>query len=82
MAMASCQYIFGGKYDLIQLHRQIIHQNNGIIHEKLIEIFTTSTFYLKQQKWYDILLFQLFGPVLFSAHFYGSFAATDARSLC
>ena len=22
--------IFGGKYDLIQLHRQIIHQNDGI----------------------------------------------------
>ena len=40
--MASQQYSFGGKYDLIQLHRQIIHQN-----EKLIEIFTTSTFYLK-----------------------------------
>ena len=30
------QYSFGGKYDLIQLHRQIIHQNDGIIHEKLI----------------------------------------------
>ena len=26
-AMASLQYVFGGKYDLIQLHRQIIHQN-------------------------------------------------------
>ena len=24
------QYFFGGKYDLIQLHRQIIHQNDGI----------------------------------------------------
>ena len=23
-------YCFGGKYDLIQLHRQIIHQNHGI----------------------------------------------------
>ena len=22
--------MFGGKYDLIQLHRQIIHQNDGI----------------------------------------------------
>jgi hypothetical protein len=42
------QYFFGGKYNLIQLHRQMIHQNNGIyIHEKLIEIFNTSTFYLK-----------------------------------
>ena len=27
------------------------------------------------------MLFQLFGPVLFSAHVYGSFAATDASSL-
>ena len=33
-------FFFGGKYDLIQLHRQIIHQND----EKLIEIFTTNTF--------------------------------------
>ena len=33
----------------------------------------------KQQKWHDILLFQLFGPVLFSAHVYGSFAAAGAR---
>ena len=24
------QYFFGGKYDLIQLHRQIVHQNDGI----------------------------------------------------
>ena len=24
------QYFFGDKYDLIQLHRQIIHQNDGI----------------------------------------------------
>ena len=30
VAMASQQYFFGGKYDLIQLHRQIIHQNDGI----------------------------------------------------
>ena len=28
--MASHQYFFGGKYDLIQLHRQIIHYNDGI----------------------------------------------------
>jgi hypothetical protein len=28
--MASLQYFFGGKYDLIQLHRQIIHQNARI----------------------------------------------------
>ena len=36
----------GGKYDLTQLqvHRQIIHQN-----EKLIEIFTTRIFYLKSK---------------------------------
>ena len=34
-----------------------------------------------QQKWHDILLFQLFGPVLFSPHVYGSFAAAYARSL-
>ena len=26
-AMATCHYFFGGKYDLIQLHRQIRHQN-------------------------------------------------------
>ena len=30
-------FVFGGKYDLIQFHRQIVH-------EKLIEIFTTSIF--------------------------------------
>ena len=54
------------------------------MHDKLIEIITTSTFYLskeKKWKWHDILLFQLFGPVLFSAHVYGSFAAADARIL-
>ena len=32
---------FGGKYDLIQLHRQIIRQNDGI------EIFTTSISFSK-----------------------------------
>ena len=37
------QYYFGGKYDLIQLHRQIIHQND----EKFNETITTSIFYLK-----------------------------------
>ena len=47
----------------------------------MIKIFTTSTFYLKfkENNENDILLFQLFGPVLFSAHVYGSFAAADAR---
>ena len=39
------QHFFGGKYDLIQLHRQSIHQN-----EKLIEIFTTSIFYSKSKE--------------------------------
>ena len=29
-AITSLQYVFGGKYDLIQLHRQIIHQNDRI----------------------------------------------------
>ena len=39
---------FGGKYDLIQLHRQIVHQNDGISdHEKLIEIFTSSIYFFK-----------------------------------
>ena len=28
-AMATCHYFFGGKYDLIQLHRQSIHQKMG-----------------------------------------------------
>ena len=36
-------------------------------------------FLRKQQKWHDILFFQLFEPVLFSAHVYGSFAAAEAR---
>ena len=39
-AMASFQYFFGGKYDLIQLHRQITHQNAR-------NSFFTSNFYLK-----------------------------------
>ena len=30
VAMYCNQYFFGDKYDLIQLHRQIIHQNDGI----------------------------------------------------
>ena len=30
VAMNCHQYFFGGKYDLIQLQRQIIHQNDGI----------------------------------------------------
>ena len=48
---------------------------------ELIEI--TSIFYLKFKESYenDILLVQLFGPVLFSAHIYGSFAAAGAHSL-
>ena len=32
-------------------------------------------------KWHDILLFQLFGPVLFSAHVYGSSQLVGTRSL-
>ena len=31
------QYSFGGKYDLIQLHRQIIHQNDGIFIRNLLK---------------------------------------------
>ena len=52
---------FGGKYDLIQLHRQIIHQNDGIsiIHEKLIETITHQDFLLKilrkQWKWHGCM---------------------------
>ena len=44
-----CHHFFGGKYDRIQLHRQIVHQNDRIqvTHEKFLEIFTTSIFYLK-----------------------------------
>ena len=41
------QYFFGGKYDLIQLHKQIMHQNDG--HEKFIETITTSIFHLKKE---------------------------------
>ena len=37
------QYFFGCKYDLIQLHRQIIHQND----ERFIETITISIFYSK-----------------------------------
>ena len=46
-------------------------------HEKLIESFSSSIFFInsrKQWKRHGILIFQLFGPVLFSAHIYGSFA--------
>ena len=39
-SLCTVTIFFSGKYDLIQLHRQIIHQNDGIIHEKLIEITT------------------------------------------
>ena len=31
------QYFFGGKYDLIHLHRQVIHQNDGISMRKLLK---------------------------------------------
>ena len=41
------QYFFGGKYDLIQQHRQIIHKKSWDIHEKFIETITTSIFHLK-----------------------------------
>ena len=77
--MASHQYFFGGKYDLIQLHRQIIHQND----EKLIEIFTTSTFYLqfKENNENDMTFcyFSCLSQNCFCAHVYGSFVAADAR---
>ena len=66
-AMASLQYFFCGNYDLIQLHRQIIHQYDGISMRNWLKSSPPV-----QWKWHDILLFQLFGPVLFSAHVYGS----------
>ena len=72
MAIASCQYFFGGKYDLIQLHRYTSKCSELFFHHK--NTITTSNFYSnlkKQWKWYDFLLFQLFGPVLFWAHIYG-----------
>ena len=66
--MASHQYFFGGKHD---------------IHEKLIEIFTTSTFYLEfienEKNYITFCYFQLFGPILLLALIYGSFPAADAR---
>ena len=76
-ALWTATNFFGGKYDLIQLHRQIVHQNHGI------EIFTTSISYSiceeNKKKLHEILLFQLFGLVLFLAHVYGSFSAVGAR---
>ena len=41
--MYCCQKFFGGKYDLIQLHRKNIHQHDGLF----IETITNSIFYLK-----------------------------------
>jgi hypothetical protein len=46
----------------------------------LVDTITTSNFFLGFKE-NDILLFQLFGPVLFLAHVYGSFAAACARLL-
>ena len=31
------QYFFGGKYDLIKLHKQIIHQNDGLSMRNLLK---------------------------------------------
>ena len=47
----------------------------------MIETITTRIFHLFKERNENVLLFQLFGPVLFLAHVYGSFAAADARSL-
>ena len=67
------QYFFGSKYDLIQLHKQIIHQNDGIFKKKLIEIFTTSIFYSRFKEnnknemifcYFSWLGCTVFGPVL------------------
>ena len=69
MAMASCQYVFGGKYDLIQLHRQIIHQM--FFHHK--NTITTSNFYSNLKKtmkmtWHFVIsavwVGSVFGPCL------------------
>ena len=42
------QYFFGGKYDLIQLHSQIIHQNDVI---SMMNSWKPSAFSMKQWKW-------------------------------
>ena len=38
---------FGGKYDLIQLHRRIIHQNDGISMRNWLKSSPPAYFYLK-----------------------------------
>ena len=62
---------FGGKYDLIQLHRQIIHQNawNFFVTTKITSPLALLVKNLK--KTMKMTLLQLFGLVLFSAHVYG-----------
>ena len=81
-AIASCHYFFGGKYDLIQQHRQSIHRDarNCFFTPKI----PSPPVLRRQWKWHDILLFQLFGPVLFSAHVYGcsQLAGTSLADLC
>jgi hypothetical protein len=51
--------------------------------KKLIDTLTASNFYLKfkENNQNGMTFHQLFGPVLFTAHLYGSFAAADACSL-
>ena len=57
--MASLQYFFGGKYDLIQLHRQIIHQNARIFkRNSLIPSPPAIYIYLKKtmkMTWYFVI---------------------------
>ena len=57
---------FGGNYDLIQLHKKIIHQNVWNILSKLIEIFTLSIFYSKfkmiKMTWLQMLFGLFFVP--------------------
>ena len=48
--MASHQYFFGGKYDLIQLHRQIIHQNAGISMRSWLKSSPTALFIYNLKK--------------------------------
>ena len=61
---------FGGKYDMIQLHIQIIHQNAQelLFHQKII--ITTSNFYLRENNENDMTLVVwavvVFGPRVWS----------------
>ena len=47
VAMYCHQYCFGGKYDLIQLHRQIIHENDGIFMRNWLKSSPPVFFYLR-----------------------------------